>query len=389
MTAELLTNARLAGPAGDIRPGWLRVDGERIAAVGHDDAPPEEAVAAGARVRDLEGRVLAPGFIDLHVHGAAGAEFLDAGPEERAAILELHARGGTTGLLATTVTASRERLVATVRELAAAEPVADGAAILGIHLEGPYLCAARRGAQDARHLRAPDAGELARLLGSGPVRLVTLAPELPGAAEAIAQVVLAGAVASVGHTDATYAQAAAAFDAGASHATHLFNGMRPFHHREPGVIGAALDRPEVTCELICDGLHADPVAMRLVARLKGSGGTALVTDAMQAAGLGDGSYRIGELPVEVRDGRAVLADSGTLAGSTLTMGAAVRNAVALMGVSLGDAIRMASTTPARVLGLEPRKGTLAPGRDADFVVLDDDLAVRATMIAGRWVGGER
>jgi len=383
VTVQLLTNARVAGPAGDVRPGWLRTAGERIAAVGHGDAPAD----AGVSVRDLGGRVLAPGFIDVHVHGAAGAEFLDAGTEELAAILRLHARGGTTGLLATTVTASPERLDAAVRALAAASPVADGAAILGVHLEGPYLCAKRRGAQDPRHLRAPDAAELDRLLGSAPVRLMTLAPELPGALAAIERLVRAGAVASVGHTDATYAQAAAAFDAGATHATHLFNGMRPFHHREPGVIGAALDRPEVTCELICDGLHVDPAAMRLAQRLKGSGRTVLVTDAMRAAGLGDGRYRLGHLPVRVRDGRAELEGSGTLAGSTLTMGAAVRNAVALMGVSLGDAIRMASSTPARVLGLQARKGALAPGRDADLVVLDDDLEVSATMIAGRWIGG--
>jgi N-acetylglucosamine-6-phosphate deacetylase len=283
------------------------------------------------------------------------------------------------------VTAAPERLEAAVRTLGAAPAVDGGAAILGIHLEGPYLCDAHRGAQDPRHLRAPDLGELDRLLDAGPVRLVTLAPELPGALAAIERLVDAGVVAAVGHTGATYDQAAAAFDAGATHAAHLFNGMRAFHHREPGVIGAALDRPDVVCELICDGLHAHPAAMRLAHRVKGAGGAVLITDAMQATGLGDGRYRIGDLPVVVRDGRAELADSGTLAGSTLTMGAAVRNAVRLMGISLPDAIRMAAATPARVLGLEHRKGMLAPGRDADLVVLEDDLAVRATMVGGRWV----
>jgi N-acetylglucosamine-6-phosphate deacetylase len=225
------------------------------------------------------------------------------------------------------------------------------------------------------------------LLAAGPVRLMTLAPELPGAPEAIARLVDAGVVASVGHTDATYAQAMAAFDAGARHATHLFNGMRPFHHREPGVIGAALDRTDVTCELICDGEHVAPAAIRLVRRLKGVDRTALVTDAMSAAGLGDGDYRIGALPVRVRGGRAELAGTGTLAGSTLTMGAAVRTAVRLAGLSLGDALRMASATPARVLGLEASKGALAAGFDADLVVLDDDLAVSATMVSGTWVDG--
>jgi N-acetylglucosamine-6-phosphate deacetylase len=379
VSSELLANARLALPDGGLRHGWLRVRGGRIEALG------EGAVDGPAR--DLGGAVLAPGFVDVHVHGAAGAEFLDADAGQRAAILRTHARGGTTALLATTVTASRERLRSAVDALAAAEPVADGAAVLGIHLEGPYLCDRHRGAQDPEHLRAPDLDELDALLGAGPVRLVTLAPELPGALAAIERLAGAGVVASVGHTDATYAQAMAAFDAGATHATHLFNGMRAFHHREPGVIGAALERDDVTCELICDGLHVDPAAIRLVHRVKGAGRSVLVTDAMSAAGLGDGDYRIGALPVRVRDGRAELPDSGTLAGSTLTMGAAVRNAVRLAGLALEDALRMASATPARVLGLEASKGALAPGLDADLVVLDDDLAVTATMVGGAWIDG--
>ena len=376
MSSELLANARLALPDGVLRHGWLRVEDGRIAALGEG--------AAGGAGRDLGGAVLAPGFIDVHVHGAAGAEFLDADAGQRAAILRAHARGGTTGLLATTVTASRERLAAAVAALAAAEPVPGGAALLGIHLEGPYLCDRRRGAQDPAHLRAPDLGELDALLASGPVRLVTLAPELPGALAAIERLAGAGVVASVGHTDATYAQALAAFDAGATHATHLFNGMRPFHHREPGVIGAALERDDVTCELICDGEHLDPAVVGLVRRIKGLDRTVLITDAMAATGLGDGEYRLGALPVRVRGRRAELAD-GTLAGSTLTMGAAVRTAVRAAGLALPDALRMAAATPARVLGLEASKGALAPGLDADLVVLDDDLAVTGTMVGGAWV----
>jgi N-acetylglucosamine-6-phosphate deacetylase len=382
VTSELLANARLALPDGGLRDGWLRVQDGRIAALGEG-----EATGAAGSARDLGGAVLAPGFLDVHVHGAAGAEFLDADAGERAAILRAHARGGTTALLATTVTVSRERLRCAVDALAAAEPVAGGAALLGIHLEGPYLCERHRGAQDPEHLRAPDLDELDALLAAGPVRLITLAPELPGALAAIERLAGAGVVASVGHTDATYAQAMAAFDAGATHATHVFNGMRPFHHREPGVIGAALERDDVTCELICDGLHVDPAAIRLAHRVKGAGRLVLVTDAMSAAGLGDGDYRIGALPVRVREGRAELADSATLAGSTLTMGAAVRNAVRLARLPLGDALRMASATPARVLGLQASKGALEPGFDADLVVLDDDLAVTATMVGGAWIDG--
>jgi N-acetylglucosamine-6-phosphate deacetylase len=380
--SELLANARLALPDGALRRGWLRVRDGCIAELGEG-----EATGGDRSARDLGGAVLAPGFVDVHVHGAAGAEFLGADGGQRAAILRAHARGGTTALLATTVTASRERLHSAVEALAAAEPVVGGAALLGIHLEGPYLCERHRGAQDPEHLRAPDLDELDALLTAGPVRLVTLAPELPGALAAIERLTGAGVVASVGHTDATYAQAMAAFDAGATHATHLFNGMRPFHHREPGVIGAALERDDVTCELICDGLHVDPAAIRLVHRLKGPGRSLLVTDAMSAAGLCDGDYRLGALPVRVRDGRAELAGSATLAGSTLTMGAAVRNAVRLARLPLGDALQMASATPARVLGLQASKGALEPGLDADLVLLDDDLAVTATMVGGAWIDG--
>jgi N-acetylglucosamine-6-phosphate deacetylase len=375
---ELIANARLALPSGLRRRGWLEVRDGRIAALGEGDV-------AGA-TRDLGGALLTPGFVDVHVHGAAGAEFLDATPDERASILRTHARGGTTGLLATTLTASRETTRAAVDAIAAADAVVGGAQVLGIHLEGPYLSDEFRGAQDPEHLRAPDLEEIDALLAAGPIRLITLAPELPGATAAIERLVSAGVVVSVGHTGATYAEAMAAFDAGARHATHLFNGMRPLHHREPGVIAAALERDDVTCELICDGHHVDPAAIRLAHRLKGADRSVLITDAMQAAGLGDGDYRIGALPVRVRDGRAELADSGSLAGSTLTMAAAVRIAVQSAGIALADALRMASAAPARVLGLEASKGALAPGFDADLVVLDDSLEVVDTMVAGRWIG---
>jgi N-acetylglucosamine-6-phosphate deacetylase len=217
--------------------------------------------------------------------------------------------------------------------------------------------------------------------------VMTIAPELPGSLELIELLVGESIVASIGHTDATEAEICAAADAGASAATHVFNAMAPFHHREPGAAGAVIDLPGVSCELICDGIHVDPVAMRLLFRAKGVSGIRLVTDAMSAAGMPDGEYRLGGRAVSVEGRRAVLAGGESIAGSTLTMEEAVQNAVSFLGVALDDAILMASTNSARLLGMEGRKGEISAGSDADLVVLDDVLAVQATMVAGRWVFG--
>jgi N-acetylglucosamine-6-phosphate deacetylase len=226
---------------------------------------------------------------------------------------------------------------------------------------------------------------LERLLAFGGVRLMTLAPELPGALELIGLLVQAGVVASLGHSDATYVEAGAAVGAGARAATHLFNAMRPLHHREPGVAGAALDLPELSCELICDGVHADPAALRLAYRAKGLAGIRLATDATEAAGMPDGEYHLGRAAVTVSAGIARTAGGAALAGSTLTMDVAVRNAVRFLGLTVEEAVALASTNPARLLGLGDCKGAIAPGMDADLVVLDDALNVRATMIGGVWV----
>jgi N-acetylglucosamine-6-phosphate deacetylase len=214
---------------------------------------------------------------------------------------------------------------------------------------------------------------------------MTLAPELPGALELIHRLLGAGAVVSVGHSDGAYGDIEAAVRAGASAATHLFNAMPPLHHRSPGVIGAVLDLPEVSCELICDGVHVDPVVLRLALRAKGVAAVRLVTDAMQAAGMPDGTYQLGAASVDVRDGRALIAGGGSIAGSTLTMDVAVRNAVRWLGVSVAEASVMASFNPARLLGVGDRKGSLVAGMDADLVILDDELCACATMVEGRWV----
>jgi N-acetylglucosamine-6-phosphate deacetylase len=352
----------------DTEADWLTVSAGRIDAVGHGEPP------AAAETVDLAGRLLAPGFIDLHVHGGGGASFMSGDPEECARAAAFHAAHGTTALLATTLTAPPGDLLRAVAAVAET-------GILGVHLEGPYLNERRRGAQAAEHLRPPDLGELAALLAAGPVRMVSLAPELPGALEAVVAIDAAGAVPALAHTDATYGQALAAIEAGARHAVHTFNGMRPLHHREPGVAGAVLEDARVTCEAIADGHHLHPAALRLVHRAKGAGGMALITDAIPATGLGDGEHRLGDVPIRVAAGRAETAE-GSLAGSTLTMDAAVRNAHA-WGLPLTDALIAAATTPAWVLGVP--KGRLAPGYDADLVILDAGLRPAATYLAGRLV----
>jgi N-acetylglucosamine-6-phosphate deacetylase len=261
--------------------------------------------------------------------------------------------------------------------------------LAGIHLEGPYLSAAHRGAHDRACLRRPDARELQRLLAAadGTVRMVTLAPELPAALELVRVSVAAGALAAVGHTDATYDETRAAIDAGATVATHLFNGMRPLHHRDPGPAAALLEDDRVTIELINDGVHLDPAIGRLAFSAAGPDRVALITDAIAGTGMGDGVYQLGPVTVRVIGGVARLEDRPSIAGSVLTMDVALRRAVRDIGLPLADAVRAAASTPARALGLNARVGSIEVGKDADLVVLDDELAPVAVMARGTWVKG--
>jgi N-acetylglucosamine-6-phosphate deacetylase len=370
-------------PAERLSDGWLHVSGGRIAVIG-SGAVPSAIDAPVARLPP--GACLAPGFIDLHVHGGGGGQ-VGPDPNGVAAVAAFHARHGTTGLLATTVPASPEVLVDAVRAVAAVarRPQPDAAQVLGCHLEGPFVSPERPGALEVRHLRPPDPVELARLLdaGGGSVQMMVVAPELPGALDLIAAAADDGVVLSVGHTDATYAEAVAGFDRGARAATHVFNAMRPLHHREPGAAGAALTTSRVTVEIIADGIHVHPAVLRLAHAAKGPGRLALITDAMQAAGLGDGEYLLGDQTVTVADGQARTA-SGSLAGSTLTMDRAVRVCVEQAGIPLIDALQMASSTPAALLGIGEVAGRLAPGAAANLVVLDEHLAAIGTMVGGRW-----
>jgi N-acetylglucosamine-6-phosphate deacetylase len=364
-------------PAGVLADAWVTVSAAVITAVGTGPPPPGEP-----RV-DLDGGWLLPGFIDLHVHGGGGFDFA-TGPAELAAAVAFHRAHGTTRTLISLVTAPVARMCEQLRWIAALVEAGPrtGGHVLGAHLEGPFLSHARCGAQHPDHLLQPDPQTLAELLeaGRGCVRSVTLAPELPGGLALIDRLVGGGVVAAIGHTDASYAEAAAGFARGATLLTHAYNGMRPLHHREPGPVAAALDAG-ATCEVINDQVHVHPAAVRLIAH----GSLALVTDAIDAAGRGDGRYRLGGREVVVADGQARLADNGALAGSTLTMDAAVRAAVREVGLPIEAASAAASGAPARVLGLGGRCGAIAAGLDADLVLLDDDLRVRRVMAQGAWV----
>lgn len=374
---SLLTAAQVVTPARILAPGWLVLEAGRIVEVG-EGAPPRSPDL------DLGEATVVPGFVDLHVHGGGGASF-DLGTADAAAVVaDAHLAHGTTSMAASLVTDTAERMAAAVRELGLL--VRDGR-LAGVHLEGPWLSPQRSGAHQPGSLTHPDPASVDALLaaGAGAVRMVTLAPELPGGIDAVRRLSAAGVVAAIGHTDATYDQACAALDAGARLGTHLFNAMRPLHHRDPGPVGALLDCP-VDVELIADGVHLHPAVLRTVFAAK-PGRCILVTDAMAAAGAPDGDYRLGPMAIEVRDGVARLADSsgtGAIAGSTLTMDAAVRFAVRTAGLPLLDVVHAASTAPARAWQLDD-VGALEAGRRADLVVLDEDLEVVRVMRAGAWV----
>ncbi|KIH99311.1 N-acetylglucosamine-6-phosphate deacetylase [Streptomonospora alba] len=376
-TGTTLTNARLLTPNG-VRVGWLRAENQRITALGTGEPPESDTETV-----DAEGRWVLPGAVDIHIHGGAGAAFTDADPEQAMRIVEFNRSRGVTTLVGGLVTAAPDDTLAQVAALA---EVADAGGIAGVYLEGPYIAPSKCGAHDPALLREPDLAEFARMLkaGRGHVRMITVAPELPGALELIRAAVSEGVVAAVGHTEATYDEARAAFDAGATVATHVYNQMRPLHHREPGPIAAALNDERVTVELINDGVHVHPGAARLVFDNAGSHRVALITDAMSATGLGDGEYTLGSLRVRVEDGRARIAETGQIASSTIVLPDAVRRAVHTMGVSLEAAAHAATAVPARALDL-PGVGSLTAGAKADLLLLDEELSVAAVMHHGSWI----
>ncbi len=354
---------------GAVVPGHVVVDGPAIV----------EVTEAGRAGDDL----IVPGFVDLHCHGGGGHTFTTGDPSAARAAAAFHLAHGTTTMLASLVSSPFELMRAAT---GAYRPLVADGTLAGIHFEGPYLSGTRCGAQNPAFLRDPSVAELTELLelAAGAVRMVTVAPELPGALEAIRLLRAHGVVAALGHTDATFEQTRAGVEAGGTVGTHVFNGMRPPHHREPGPVIALLSTPPVVCELIADGVHLHPAMLAFAARTAGPDRSALITDAMDAAGMPDGTYELGGQEVTVADRVARLTRNGSIAGSTLTMDEAFRQAVRA-GIALPDATAMASTTPARTLGMAGETGALEAGLRADLVVLSADLEVRRVMRAGRWI----
>jgi len=377
MSTLLLHSAHRIDELGEVPDAWVLFDGPVIAASGAGLASSPAADTSA----DLGGARLVPGFIDLHGHGGGGHSYDDGGAE-LAAALRAHRSHGTTrtvvSLVANPLGELRERL-AEIAALADADPL-----VLGSHLEGPFLAHDQRGAHNAEFLRAPDPESVESLLDAagGTLRQLTIAPELPGALEVIAELAAAGVAVAVGHTQATFEQARDAFDAGARMLTHAFNAMPGIHHRAPGPVLAALDDPRVTLELILDGHHVHPDVARLLFN-EAPGRVALITDAMAAAAAEDGDYRLGSLNVSVRNGLAVLSGTSTIAGSTLTQDVALR--LALSDVELDPAVAVAALTavPARALGLGDRLGLLEPGYAADAVALAADGTVTHVWAEGR------
>jgi N-acetylglucosamine-6-phosphate deacetylase len=387
MTVTAIYASRILTPQEELLDTVIIVEGGRITAIGHRD---EVKIPEGAVDYVASGMTVVPGFVDVHIHGAGGHDVMEANPAALDGITATVARHGSTSILATTVTASVDETCKSLQGIAEyirshetpSENAGLAAEILGIHLEGPFISKARRGVhpQDAITRPSVEILDKFRAASDGLIRILTVAPEIPGALDLIAAAVANGIVVAIGHTDANYEQTRAAIQAGARHSVHFYNAMRPFSHRDPGVIGAILTEPDVTAEIIADGVHVAGPAIQVLLGTKGFDTVLLTSDGTAATGMPDGKFRLGTFEVTVKDG-VCRNSEGHLAGSTLTLDRALRYIVAL-GVPLVDALRMATILPARRLGLAGKKGIIAIGADADLVVLSPDLRVKGVMTRG-------
>lgn len=379
----VLLARQLLTPLERVEEAALIIEDGTIAAAGRRQAL---AIPPNARIVDYGDAILTPGLIDIHVHGAAGFDVMEASPEELAAVERLMARHGVTSYCPTTVTAPLDHTLRSLRRLCVAlengDHSADRARPLGIHLEGPFLSHARRGVHSPLYLQpvSMEAFEKMWEAGGGRIQIMTIAPELEGALDLIAVAARRDVCVSIGHSNADLAQGKAGIRAGARHATHTFNAMRRLDHRDPGLLGAILTDDSLTADIIADGMHVQPEVVDLFLRSKGVDKAVLITDGISATGMPDGTYHLGSYQVEVRDGRCQ--SHGKLAGSVLTMDRAVRNVMRFARLTFPDAIRLATLNPARVLGIEKRKGVLAPGAEADIAVFSPEGEVRQTIIAG-------
>ncbi|MCA1033770.1 N-acetylglucosamine-6-phosphate deacetylase [Bacillus infantis] len=382
MSSLLLKNSRVLTEDGIIDKGYILVEDGRIKSFGPAD---ELGGQSADKTIELDaGATLAPGFIDLHIHGAGGADTMDSTPEALQTIARTLPAEGTTSFLATTITQERSLIEKALANAAAYKPEGFEAEMLGIHLEGPFINEKRKGAQPLEHILKSDV-ELFKAWQekSGQlIRLVTLAPELEGGKELVRHLAETGVIASIGHSDADYEEVREAVEAGATHVTHLFNGMKGLHHREPGTAGAALLFKELIVEMIADGVHVRPEMIKLALNSKGMDGMVLITDSMRAKCLKNGTYDLGGQDVTVKDGMALLED-GTLAGSILRMKDSLKNMTKFADITLAEAVKLASENPAKQLKVFDRKGSIAEGKDADLTVLNENMDIVLTICRGK------
>ncbi|WP_435974765.1 N-acetylglucosamine-6-phosphate deacetylase [Streptomyces sp. Qhu_M48] len=371
---KVLAGAHVVLPTGIVENGRVIVEGDRI--VG---SAPE-----GAPALDLTGHWLVPGFVDMHNHGGGGASFTSGTVDEVLKGVHTHRLHGTTTVVASFVTGEMDFLVQRAGLLS---ELAEQGEIAGIHFEGPFISPCRKGAHDETLLRDPDPADVRKLIDAarGRAKMVTLATELPGGLDSVRLLAEHGVIAAIGHTDASYEQTVEAIDAGATVATHLYNAMPALGHRAPGPIAALLEDERITVELINDGTHLHPAALELAFHHAGPERVALITDAMDAAGFGDGRYMLGPLEVEVKDSVARLVEGGSIAGSTLTLDRAFKRAATIDKLPVESVVQAISANPARLLGVYDRVGSLEPGKDADLVVLDAGFNLRGVMRKGVWI----
>ncbi|MCF3184208.1 N-acetylglucosamine-6-phosphate deacetylase [Streptomyces sp. NPDC127069] len=372
--STVLSGARVVLPTGIVTGGRVIVEGARIAGSAHEDSG----------LVDLSGHWIVPGFVDMHNHGGGGASFTSGTAEEILTGVRTHREHGTTTLVASTVTGDLDELA---RRAALLAELTQQGEIAGVHFEGPFINPCRKGAHKEDLLRDPDPAEVRKLIDAahGAARMVTLATELPGGLDSVRLLAEHGVIAAIGHTDSTYDQTVQAIEAGATVATHLYNAMPGLEHRAPGPIAALLEDERVTVELINDGTHLHPAMLELAFHHAGAHRVALITDAMDAAGFGDGTYHLGPLEVEVKDGVARLVEGGSIAGSTLTLDTAFKRSVTVDRLPVESVVQAISANPAKLLGLYDEVGSLEPGKYADLVVLDAEFDVKGVMRRGEWI----
>ncbi|MCD2465364.1 MULTISPECIES: N-acetylglucosamine-6-phosphate deacetylase [unclassified Streptomyces] len=371
---QVLAGAHVVLPTGIVENGRVIVEGDRIVGSTAENTP----------ALDLTGHWLVPGFVDMHNHGGGGASFTSGSVDEVLKGVHTHRLHGTTTVVASFVTGEMDFLTQRAGLLS---ELAEQGEIAGLHFEGPFISPCRKGAHDETLLRDPDPADVRKLIDAarGQAKMVTLATELPGGIDSVRLLAEHGVIAAIGHTDASYEQTVEAIDAGATVATHLYNAMPALGHRAPGPIAALLEDERITVELINDGTHLHPAALELAFHHAGAERVALITDAMDAAGFGDGRYMLGPLEVEVKDSVARLVEGGSIAGSTLTLDRAFKRAATIDGLPVESVVQAISANPARLLGVYDRVGSLEPGKDADIVVLDAEFNLKGVMRKGEWI----